>query len=291
MWRVIRCELLPSYVIRNSVDNVHCVERKRILIARLCHFLPRGGAGPRSRIDTFQFHSLSTFLSTSTSMSAPTINFKALQSVIISLLVIGAMSSTQESSSTDQGSGAVLPSVSPTKESAQEIQKRYSHMRPTDLVSESLPNYMLGDDDEPMVYETPRDYATSARKERDWLISMGADPDSVILQSEVCNYVPQNPEEPLSEYGKRYVETMKHMIQNGVMILNDLTTGDVEASGFGTSDGRRFNLGPGSGATKGDFRAFTQWFHEVAEAGGIYEVPERWSRFEEHRQREQGYCG
>lgn len=212
---------------------------------------------------------------------------KALLSVIICLLVVGAMSSTQESSNPNSGSEIVLSSVSATKISAQEIQKHYSHMRPSDIVSKSPPNYMLGDDDEPMVYETPRDYATSARQERDWLITMGADPDSVILESEICNYIPRQAGEPVIDYGKRYVETINDMIRNGVMILNDETTADVVASGFVTSDGRTFNLGPGSGATKGDFRAFSQWFKEVAKAGGMYEVPERWSRFEEPRQREQ----
>jgi hypothetical protein len=40
-------------------------------------------------------------------------------------------------------------------------------------------------DNEPMVYETPRDYATYARQERDRLIAEGADPDSVIFSSEL----------------------------------------------------------------------------------------------------------
>ncbi|KAK6812640.1 hypothetical protein RU639_011564 [Aspergillus parasiticus] len=70
-------------------------------------------------------------------------------------------------------------------------------------------------DDEPMVYETPRDYATSARQKRDRLI----------------------------------------------------------AEGF-------FDLGPGSGATKREFREFSEWFSEVMEAGQAYEVPDKWLKFE-----------
>ncbi|KAE8315419.1 hypothetical protein BDV41DRAFT_574793 [Aspergillus transmontanensis] len=100
-------------------------------------------------------------------------------------------------------------------------------------------------DDEPMVYETPRDYATSARQERDRLIAEGADPDSVILQSEVRNHVPRQEGESSADY-----------------------------------DGRFFDLGPGSGATKREFREFSEWFSEVMEAGQTYDVPEKWLKFE-----------
>ncbi|KAF2482546.1 hypothetical protein BDY17DRAFT_298714 [Neohortaea acidophila] len=192
------------------------------------------------------------------------------------------MPSAQDTINTDSGS----PSVSLPKKSAREISEQYSHMRSTEERPED--NYMLGGDEEPMVYSTPRDYATSARRERDWLLSMGADPDSVILESELCNYMPpRRAGESAGEYSKQYVEILNGMIRNGTMILNDQTTADVVASGFGTRDGRRFDLGPGSGATKGDFRAFTQWFGEVYESGEAYEVPERWLRFEEPQQRVQ----
>ncbi|GAD92480.1 hypothetical protein PVAR5_1072 [Paecilomyces variotii No. 5] len=135
-------------------------------------------------------------------------------------------------------------------------------------------------DDEPMVYETPRDYATSARQERARLIAEGADPDSVILQSEVRNHIQRQEGESPADFTKRYVATTKDMINSGVSILNDQCTADVVASGFRTPDGRFFDLGPGSGATKGEFREFSQWFSEMAEAGQLHEVPERWLKFE-----------
>lgn len=135
-------------------------------------------------------------------------------------------------------------------------------------------------DDEPMVYETPRDYATSARQERDRLIAEGADPDSVIFQSEIGNHIPRREGEPSADFAKRYAETMIAMIGRGVSILNDQCTADVVASEFRTADGRFFDLGPGSGATKGEFREFSQWFSETAEVGQIYVVPEKWLKFE-----------
>ncbi|KAE8337292.1 hypothetical protein BDV24DRAFT_140236 [Aspergillus arachidicola] len=141
-------------------------------------------------------------------------------------------------------------------------------------------------DDEPMVYETPRDYATSARQERDRLIAEGADPDSVILQSEVRNHVPRREGESSVDYGKRYCETMNAMICRGVSILNDMCTADVVPSGFETEDGRFFDLGPGSGATNGEFREFSRWFSEVMEAGQMYEVPEKWRKFETSNSRD-----
>ncbi|KAE8423829.1 hypothetical protein BDV36DRAFT_289926 [Aspergillus pseudocaelatus] len=135
-------------------------------------------------------------------------------------------------------------------------------------------------DNEPMVYETPRDYATSARQERDRLIAEGADPGSVILQSEVRNHVPQRDGDSPADFAKRYVETMKAMISRGVSILNDQCTADVVPSGFETTDGRFFDLGPGSGATKWEFRQFSQWFSQELETGQIHEVPEKWLKFE-----------
>ncbi|KAJ5273430.1 hypothetical protein N7478_008555 [Penicillium angulare] len=138
-------------------------------------------------------------------------------------------------------------------------------------------------DDEPMVYETPKDYAIFARRERERRIAEGADPNSVIFQSEIRNHVPRQEGEPPAEFVKRYSQTMNSMIQRGVVILNDQCTADVVASGFDTADGRYFDLGPGSGATKGDFRKFSEWFDE-SEGGELNEVPERWLKFEKPAQ-------
>lgn len=135
-------------------------------------------------------------------------------------------------------------------------------------------------DDEPMVYETPRDYATSARQERDRRIAEGASPDSVIFQSELRNHIPRQEGESPTDFGKRYAETMNAMIGRGVCILNDQCTADVVASGFMTADGRFFDLGLGSGATRGEFREFRQWFSKMSKAGQMHEVPEKWLRFE-----------
>jgi hypothetical protein len=131
-----------------------------------------------------------------------------------------------------------------------------------------------------MVYEAPQDYATSARQERDRLIAGGADPDSVIFQSELRNHIRRREGESSADFAKRYAETMNAMIGRGVSILNDQCTTDVVASGFGIADGRFFDLGPGSGVTKGEFREFSQWFSEMSEAGQVHEVPEKWLKFE-----------
>ena len=141
-------------------------------------------------------------------------------------------------------------------------------------------------DDEPMVYETPQDYATSAHQKRDRLIAEGTDPDSVILQSEVRNHVPRREGESPADFGKRYCETMKAMISRGVSILNDVCTADVVPSGFVTEDGRFFDLGPGSGVTKGEFREFSRWFSEMVEAEQMHEVPEKWLKFEKPNPRD-----
>ncbi|KAJ4165707.1 hypothetical protein LMH87_007328 [Akanthomyces muscarius] len=135
-------------------------------------------------------------------------------------------------------------------------------------------------DDELMVYETPRDYGSWARQERDRRLASGTDPDMVILQSEVRDHVPRQGGESGAEYAKRYCNTMNSMIGRGVVILNDQCTADVVASSFRTGDGRRFDLGPGSGATKGEFRKFGRWFSKSTKAGTIREVPEQWKKFE-----------
>lgn len=144
-------------------------------------------------------------------------------------------------------------------------------------------------DDEPMVYETPRDYAASARKERDRLIAEGVDPGSVIFQSEIRNHVLRREGESsadfAADFANRYAETMNAMSGRGVFILNDQCTADVVGSGFYTADGRYFDLGPGSGATKGEFREFSQWW-EKSEEEQMHEVPEKWLKFEKPAERE-----
>jgi hypothetical protein len=131
-----------------------------------------------------------------------------------------------------------------------------------------------------MVYETPRDYATSARQSRERLISDGVDPNDVILESEVRNHIPRKENESPAEFAKRYSEEMNAMIRRGVYILNDQCTADVVASVFCAADGRVFDLGPGSGATRGEFRKFNKWFLESLENGQLREVPEQWAKFE-----------
>ncbi|KGO39396.1 hypothetical protein PEX1_022710 [Penicillium expansum] len=135
-------------------------------------------------------------------------------------------------------------------------------------------------DDEPMIYEIPMDYAAFSRQERDRLIAEGADPNSVILQSELHNHIIRREGESIDDYAKRYSDTMNAMIRRGVSILNDLLIADVVPSEFGTEDGRFFDLGPESGATKREYREFSQWISEVSVAGQTYEVPEKWLKFE-----------
>ncbi|KAH0030080.1 hypothetical protein KCU78_g3163, partial [Aureobasidium melanogenum] len=139
-------------------------------------------------------------------------------------------------------------------------------------------------DNEPMVYETPVDYATSARQERERLIAQGTDPNTIILQSELHNHIPQRrKDESTSDFAERYSQAINAMITSGVSILNDQCTADVVASAFGTADGRFFDLGPGSGATKREFREFGKWFEEVSRTGQVVQVPDRWLKFEKKR--------
>ncbi|KAJ5735615.1 uncharacterized protein N7483_000740 [Penicillium malachiteum] len=134
-------------------------------------------------------------------------------------------------------------------------------------------------DDEPMVYMIPRDYATAAREERQSLLAEGADPDSIILQSELHNYVPRKENDTVNEYTKRYADTMMDMTRRGVRILNDMLIADPVPTTFGTASGKFFDLGPKSGTTKGEYREFMQWLFGVQEAEHI-EVPEKWLKFE-----------
>lgn len=135
-------------------------------------------------------------------------------------------------------------------------------------------------DNEPMVYETPHDYRASALRERERLLAQGADPDSIILISELPSHIPRREGESNADYNKRYSATLNAMIQRGVSIMNDKSIANVVASRFCAADGRTFDLGPGSGATKGEFREFGQWFADGAEAGQVPEVPEKWKKFE-----------
>ena len=170
--------------------------------------------------------------------------------------------------------------------SEREVSEVGQHSRqsePADDIDVQAPH---DSDDELMVYETPKDYASWARKERDRLIADGADPNSVILQSEVRNHVPHQEGEPMTNFAQRYVETMNAMIARGVSILNDQCTADVVASQFGTGDGRVFDLGPGSGATKGEFREFNQWFSDNSNTDQVPEVPKKWAKFEKAAEQE-----
>ncbi|KOS38107.1 hypothetical protein ACN38_g11072 [Penicillium nordicum] len=108
-----------------------------------------------------------------------------------------------------------------------------------------------------MVYRISKDYATMARRERDSLLAEGADPNSVILQSELHNYIPRRENDSIDEYTKRYADTMMEMTRRGVRILNDKLTGDHMPSIFGTASGKVFDLGPESGSIKGEYREFT----------------------------------
>ncbi|OAG07644.1 uncharacterized protein CC84DRAFT_1163767 [Paraphaeosphaeria sporulosa] len=135
-------------------------------------------------------------------------------------------------------------------------------------------------DSDPMVYITPRDYASSARQSRSQHIAEGADPASIILQSELSTRIPRHENESPADYVKRYSETMNAMIRSGVKILNDECIADQVPDTF-SAGGKVFDLGPGSGATKGEYREFGEWFEEACGRGGeLGEVPARWRRFE-----------
>uniref|UniRef100_A0A093ULC6 Polyribonucleotide nucleotidyltransferase n=1 Tax=Talaromyces marneffei PM1 TaxID=1077442 RepID=A0A093ULC6_TALMA len=116
-------------------------------------------------------------------------------------------------------------------------------------VIHSEPVQRYGDsDDEPMVYEKHKDYATSVRQSRDNLIAEGVDPGSIIFQSDLRNRILRREDESRADFAKRYVETVNAMIGRGITILNDQCTTQVVASRFRTADGRVFDLGPESWA-------------------------------------------
>lgn len=136
-------------------------------------------------------------------------------------------------------------------------------------------------DDEPMVHETRKDYGPSARAWRDKLIADGADPDSIIFASTLRNQMPRREGESSADFQKRFVKTMFDMKKRGITVLNDQWTTSIVASTFGMAGGRRFDLGPGSGVTKREFREFSEWWAEAAKAGQkVHEVPEKWLKFE-----------
>nr|POF17503.1 short-chain dehydrogenase/reductase tropg [Quercus suber] len=177
---------------------------------------------------------------------------------------------TKEQSDTKIKESAAMPSTSEQRD----VDQRFTTLRVKSgqTYTDDRSSYDPHDsDDEPMVYRTPRDYATLARGQRDRLIAEGADPDPIILLSEIRNHVPAREGEPSADFAKRYVETMKAMMSLGVSVLNDQFTADVVASGFATPDGRHFDLGPGSGATKGEFREFREWFMKIEQSDQAYE--------------------
>jgi len=131
-----------------------------------------------------------------------------------------------------------------------------------------------------MVYEKSKDYATSAHQSRDHPIAEGVDPDSIIFQSDLRNRILRREDESPADFAERYRETINAMIGRGITILNDQCTTEVVASRFRTADGRIFDLGPGSGTTKREFREFSQWFSEISRARQVHQVPEKWLKFE-----------
>ncbi|KAJ5915459.1 hypothetical protein N7466_011392 [Penicillium verhagenii] len=165
--------------------------------------------------------------------------------------------------------------MSQQKAPAQHSKAMYSESAQTHADDEARQD----SDDEPMVYRIPKDYATIARQERHSLLAEGADPDSVILQSELHNYVPRREKDSIDQYAKRYADTMMDMTRRGVRILNDMLTGDTMPDTFETASGKVFDLGPESGSTKGEYREFRHWLLGVQGAEQI-EVPEKWLKFE-----------
>ncbi|KAF3387955.1 hypothetical protein DPV78_012189 [Talaromyces pinophilus] len=111
-------------------------------------------------------------------------------------------------------------------------------------------------DDEPMVHETRKDYGPSARAWRDQLIATAL---ILSLSSSKAPYAIKCHDKKASP-----LPTLKSV-----------------ASTFVMAGGRRFDLGPGSGVTKREFREFREWCAEVVKAGEkVHEVPERWLKYE-----------
>lgn len=171
-----------------------------------------------------------------------------------------------------QSASSFLTECAPLISPKQKLTSRTTHALMDNQASQAS-------DDEPMVYTTPRDYATWARNERERLIQDGADPASVILSSEVRNHVPRREGESPADYTKRYVDVMNGMLTRGVKILNDQTTADQVPDQFRCSGGT-FDLGPSSGATKREYREFTQWLDKARKEDTFPEVPEQWKKFQ-----------
>lgn len=132
------------------------------------------------------------------------------------------------------------------------------------------------DDDAPMVYVTPNDYASWAIKEKEVMRSQG---EEAILQSEVKGMVPRHDGESPGDYAKRYSDFMNELVRRGVSILNDQTTHDQVPDRF-FIPGHEFNVGPKSGVTKREYREFTEWISAVSEGVSDEDIPERFRKYE-----------
>ena len=205
-----------------------------------------------------------------------------------------AMSSTENSlNNNDQDTPeVVLANQNPSSLSSQVSSRIETQMQTRQDPSFFPPPSPRSDDDELMVYETPNDYATWARGEKAGMLSRG---EEAILQSEVSGLVSRREDEPVADFAKRWSDMHNDLIHRGVSILNDQCTADVVASGFGMEGGRTFDLGPGKGVTKGEFRDFGRWWDErvwVESGEGEVVVPERFLRWEVEpeafEEREQG---
>lgn len=152
--------------------------------------------------------------------------------------------------------------------------------QPSDVILPESAESHEDSDDELMVHETRKDYGPSARAWRDQLIADGVDPESIIFASDLRNQIPRQEGESSTDFEKRYAKSMFDMIKRGITVLNDQWTTEIVASTFVMAGGRRFDLGPGSGVTKREFREFHEWFSEAARAKQVYEVPEKWAKFE-----------
>jgi len=164
---------------------------------------------------------------------------------------------------------------------------------------EELLNYTIShdDDDEPMIYEIPVDFAAYARDERERLVADGASPDSIVFEYEVSNYVAHLEGESPEDYAARYVHTYHDMMNRGVVIEFPKwqTVSTVWARHWLPGDGRHYlDLGPESGVTRGEYREFWKWYDEAYdqwwdqgwdekeenwEAPEPFPVPEEWLKF------------
>jgi len=170
------------------------------------------------------------------------------------------------------------------------------------LTYENLLDYTIphDDDDEPMIYSIPIDFAAFAREERERLIADGASPDAVVFEYQVADYVPHVKGETPEEYAARYVHTYNDMMERGLVVefYKGWAAEEVWPQQE-TPDGRVFDLGPETGITRGEFREISEWFEreweqlwEMREGEGAVEwgtpffdaIPEKWLRFERVRQ-------